>query len=330
MLIIDRYGAASEALASAFSTDYIPRLEKIESVNGRTAIALCSGDAALHTALHLCGAGEGDYVFVPAYTFYSHLCAVRYIGAVPVFLDCDPITRCVSPAALETALMWAELQNKPPKAVVIDNAFGSVADFAKLNPLCKAWNVRTIELCVDAQCIERKGKRCGINCDYGVVAYDKRLPGGGAVLLCSEDVAEARRFARMEYSDGESHDYRMNNFVAALDVARRGAMQKLTERARKNLAALVEISDAVIPPVPGDAAVYAEVRAVWAADELSAARFDVKRPPPVHALPMYRDCAFFEHERGYAVCDTFKSNCLVGMDISVPKRIKLAGILKNA
>lgn len=330
MLIIDRYGAAAEALTSALSgTDYISRLERSEEQAGRNAVALCSVDAALHTALYLSGVRAGDYVFVPTYTFYSYIGTVRSMGAVPVFLDCDPITRCMSAAALETALTWAELQNKLPKAAIIDNAFGSVADFDTLEPLCKAWGVHTVELCVDAQRIEHKGKRCGDNCDFGIVAYDKRLPGGGAILICSED-GEARRFCRLEYSGGESHDYRMNGYVAALDCARKAAMQKLTARARKNLAAVSNALDCVISPVSGDAALFALTKTFGKASELSAHGFEVKHLPPVHTLPMYRDNAFFEHERGYAVCDTFAQYSLVGMDISTPKRIKLIGLLKNA
>ncbi len=330
MLIIDRYGDAAEALGLALGgTDYVKRLERSETAQGRNAIAVSSLDGALHTALYLCGVRSGDYVFVPTFTFYSYIATVMNMDAVPVFLDCDPITRCVSASALETALMWAELQNKPPKAVVIDNAFGSIADYDLLIPLCKAWGVHTIELSADAYSGDYKGKRCGNNCDYGVVGFDKRLPGGGA-LLYSDDGDKARRFCRMEYTDGESHDYKMNNFVAALWVAGKTASDKITARARKNLDALCAALDTVAPPMPGDAATYALVKAADIADELSAAGYDVKRPPPVHTLPMYRDCYFFEHERGYAVCDSFKKYCLIGLDLSFLQRSKLIRMLKQS
>lgn len=330
MLIIDRYGAASEALSSALAgTDYVKRLERSMSSPGRSAVALGSFDAAVHTALHLCGTRSGDYVFVPTFTFYSYIWAVVGAGAVPVFLDCDPVTRCVSASALETALLWADLQHKLPKAVLIDNAFGAVADYDSLIPLCKAWGVHTVELCADAPQGTYKGKRCGENCDYGILGFDKRLHGGGAVLLCSDDSDEARRFTRNAYSDGESHDYRMNNFVAALDCAQSEASDKLASRARKNLAALCSALDIVAPPTPGDSAVYALTRAAYMTDELTAAGFDIKRPPPAHKLPIYRECCFFEHEPGYAACDAFGSYCLIGTDMSFLRRVKLIRMLKS-
>ena len=331
MLYIDRHGDAAEALLGALSgADYVARLERgLSDSLGKNVAVLNSCDAALHTALYLCGVNDGDYVLTPTFTFYSYVATVAHMGAVPVFLDCDPNTRCVSAAALETALLWADLQSKPPKAVIADNAFGSIADFDILSPLCKAWNVPVIELCCDALCGEYKGRPCGASGDYGVIGFDKRLFGGGAALVCGDDAYEAKKFARFEYSDGENHDYRMNNFVAALDWAQLGTVQKITERARANLAALSSASDKVALPVNGDAAAYALVKAADMIRELLSAGFDVKKPPPVHTLPQYVDSMFFEHEQGYPVCMSFSDCCLIGMDMSALQRRRLIRMLKS-
>jgi dTDP-4-amino-4,6-dideoxygalactose transaminase len=53
------------------------------------AIACVNGTAALQTALMVIGAGCGDEVVVPTVTFISPVNAVSYVGAVPVFMDCD-------------------------------------------------------------------------------------------------------------------------------------------------------------------------------------------------------------------------------------------------
>ena len=250
MLFIDRHGEAAGAALNALArADYAARLEnELSAAYGKSVAATSSVDAAIHTALRLCGVQSGDYVFVPTFTFYSYVATVAHTGAVPVFLDCDPTTRCVSAAALETALMWAELQGKPPAAVVADNAFGSIADFDVLAPLCKAWGAPLIELCCDAFGGEYNGRSCGGSGDYGVICCDKRLTGGGGAVVCGEDRSEAWEFARVKYTAGENHDYRINNFDAALWLEQRAVSEKLTARARKNLAALATSLDCVVPP----------------------------------------------------------------------------------
>ncbi len=331
MLFIDRHGEAAGAVLEAIAGgDCVAKLERELSVAvGKNTVALSSPDAALHTALYLCGVNDGDYVFVPTFTFYSYIATVEHVGGIPVFLDCDPNTRCVSPAALETALLWSDLQGKPPKAVIVDNAFGAIADYDVLSPLCKAWGAPLIELCCDAFCGDYKGRRCGSNGDYGIIGFDKRLIGGGGALVCGDDCEAARKFARFIYSDGENHDYKMNEFVAALDRAQLQVSEKITARARKNLAALSAGLDCVAPPTEGDAAAYALCKVVDRMDELAGAGYDVKKLPPVHTLPRYSDRYFFEHEPNYAVCESFAGYCLIGMDISVLRRIKLMRMLKT-
>lgn len=331
MIFIDRRGGAASALCDSLSgTDYVSRLEKIlEETTGRNCVAMCSSDAALHTALYLCGATRGDYVFVPSFTFYSYVSTAVSCGCVPVFLDCDPVTRCVSPSALETAFVWAQLQNKPPKAVIVDDAFGSVADYDVLHPLCRAWNVPLIELACDAFGGDYKGVPCGANGDLGVLSFSKRVTGGGGALLCGDECGAARAFARMEYSEGENHDYRLHNALAALDCAQLESAEKISARAKANLAALCAATDCIVAPVDGDAATYALCKASGCIAEFVCGGFDVKTPPPVHAMPQYGDCSFFEHERGFDMSASLNGCCLINMDISAPKRMRLARILKR-
>lgn len=330
MLFIDRQGNATWAMSDAMAgTDYIARLEAQISGYGKRAVAMCSADAAIHTALWACGAGRGDYVFVPTFTFYSNIATVTNAGCLPVFLDCDPSSRCVSVSALETALLWAGLQNKMPKAVVVDDAFGSVPDFDTLSPLCKAHGVPLIELACDAFGGEYKGRPCGTCGDYGVVSFAKRVEGGGgALILPADEENAAREFSRAKYSENENHDYKMHNVIAALDCAKISAARKIGERAKNNLAALRADTDAVAPPTDGDAASYALCRAARYAAAIKAAGYDVKLLPPVHTLPQYSTCPFFEHEQGFCVARSFSDCCLVDMDMSSHKRRKLAKLLR--
>lgn len=318
-------------MADALSgTDYVSRLEaEFSTETEKCAVAMASVDAALHTALFLCGVKEGDYVFVPTFTFYSGIATVAHSGGVPVFLDCDGATRCVSPSALEAAFVWAELQNKPPRAVIVDDAFGSVADYDVLMPLCKAHGVPLIELATDALGGDYHGTPCGALGDYGIIGLNKRVGGGGAVLLTSpEDESAARGFSRKCYSENENHDYKIHNVIAALDCALLDASKKITQRARANLAALCDATDAVVRPAEGDAATFALCRAARHAAALSAEGLSVKLPPLVHTMPQYSTRPFFEHEQGFCAACSFSDCCLVDMDISAGKRRRLARLLK--
>lgn len=330
-MIIDRYGEAAGAALSAIAGErYIERLERaVEARVGKKCVALCSFDAALHTALYLCGVERGDYVFVPSFTFYSYIMPVEHVGGVPVFLDCDPVTRCVSEPALDTALLWSVLQNKPPKAVVVDNAFGSVADYDVLLPLCSAYGVPMIELAADAFFGEYNGKPCGANGNYGVVGWDKSALGGGAALVCGDDKQKAEEFARVAYSDGENFDYKMDNVIAALASARIKTDAAIAKRGKANLAALAAAAENTARFVAGDAGKYALVKTAFA-DELRADGYTVKKPPPVHTLTRYGDCRYFEHEIGYSVCESFNEYCLISMDISMTRLKRLIKRIRNA
>ncbi len=74
-----------------------PRTRRFEqefaaAVGAAHAIAVSSCTAALHLALEALGLRSGQGVLVPTMTFAATAAVVRYLGAVPLLVDCDPIT----------------------------------------------------------------------------------------------------------------------------------------------------------------------------------------------------------------------------------------------
>src|SRR5438094_9023406 len=61
-----------------------------EAVHARYALAVNSCTAGLHLALEALGVGPGDAVLVPTLTFAATAELVRYLGAIPVLVDCHP------------------------------------------------------------------------------------------------------------------------------------------------------------------------------------------------------------------------------------------------
>lgn len=66
--------------------------EFVEAVGASHGVALNSGTAALHLAVEALGLKAGQGVLVPTMTFAATAEVVRYLGAVPVLVDCDPVT----------------------------------------------------------------------------------------------------------------------------------------------------------------------------------------------------------------------------------------------
>ena len=59
--------------------------------NAKSVCSIINGTSALHLALKVLGVKEGQEVIVPALTFISPINAVNYLGAEPIFMDCNKI-----------------------------------------------------------------------------------------------------------------------------------------------------------------------------------------------------------------------------------------------
>ena len=66
--------------------------EFAQAVGARHAIALNSCTAALHLGVEALGLERGQAVLVPTMTFAATAEVVRYQGATPILVDCDPVT----------------------------------------------------------------------------------------------------------------------------------------------------------------------------------------------------------------------------------------------
>ncbi|MCE5267556.1 MAG: DegT/DnrJ/EryC1/StrS family aminotransferase [Planctomycetaceae bacterium] len=66
--------------------------EFAKQTGAKHAVAVNSATAALHLAVDALGLGPGQAVLVPTMTFAATAEVVRYQGAVPLLVDCDPVT----------------------------------------------------------------------------------------------------------------------------------------------------------------------------------------------------------------------------------------------
>ncbi|MDO9106191.1 MAG: DegT/DnrJ/EryC1/StrS family aminotransferase [Methylovulum sp.] len=105
------------------------------------AIGVASGTDALHLALIAEGIGAGDEVITTAFTFIATAEAIKYVGAVPVFVDIDAKTFNISPEAIVNAI------TPKTKAVMPVHLFGQPADMDSIVQICKDHDLKLIEDC---------------------------------------------------------------------------------------------------------------------------------------------------------------------------------------
>ena len=103
------------------------------------AVALNSGTAALHTAIHCSGIGKGDSVVTTPFTFIATANAVLMQNADLKFVDISEDTYNLNPELLESAL------DSTLKAVLAVDLFGQPADYNEIDEFDNANNLMTID-----------------------------------------------------------------------------------------------------------------------------------------------------------------------------------------
>ena len=127
------------AVVDVLRSDWLttgPMVERFEAVFAEVvgvqhAVAVSSGTAALHAAVHALGIGPGDEVVVPAMTFAATANCVVFEGGTPVFADVDPETLLLDPASVEARL------TERTRAVIAVDYGGQPSPYEELADLCR-------------------------------------------------------------------------------------------------------------------------------------------------------------------------------------------------
>lgn len=167
--------------------------EFAEVVGAPHAIAVNSATAALHLALVAAGVGPSDEVIVPVYTFTSSAAVIIHSGATPVFVDVDPVTCNMDPAALERAI------TPRTRAVIIVHMAGLAAEMDALLPIARAHNLVVIEDAAHAFPASYRGQTIGTHGDLIAFSFyaTKALATGEGGMLVTANPDYAQRAALM-------------------------------------------------------------------------------------------------------------------------------------
>lgn len=159
-------------------------------------VAVSSGTDALVLALRALGTGPGDRVIVPANTFFATAEAVSLVGAVPVIVDSDPLTRTVSVDAVER-----ELRAGGASGVIAVHLYGHPADMDVLAALAATHGAWIVEDAAQAHLARYRGARVGALGRIGCFSFypSKNLGAtgeGGAITTNDGELASRVRLLR--------------------------------------------------------------------------------------------------------------------------------------
>ncbi|MCI4011271.1 aminotransferase class I/II-fold pyridoxal phosphate-dependent enzyme [Brevibacterium sp. ZH18] len=239
-LCIPSVGAKEEAavltaLRSGWVAPAGPQLDEFESwladITGRShAVAVSSGTAALHLSLLVQGIGLGDRVAVSTLTFAATVNALHYVGAEPVFIDCDE-SGLMDVAVLEAACADSLASSRPIRAVVPVDLYGRPADYLRIGQIASIYGAVVISDAAESLGASLEGEPAG---SFGAVAAlsfngNKIITtsSGGAVLCSDSETADRVRYLSTQarqpvvhYEHTEvGYNYRLSNLLAALGLA---------------------------------------------------------------------------------------------------------------
>lgn len=271
-------------------------------VAGRHCIAVNSGTSGLHMALVAVGIKQGDEVIVPSFTFAATANAVALTGATPVFVDIDPLTFNINPAAIEAAI------TPRTRAIQPVHLYGQPAAMKEIMAIAARHNLLVVEDAAQAHMASLDGTPVGAFGITGVFSFypTKNMTSGegGMISTASDEVARQSRLLRNQGMEKRyeneivGFNTRMTDIHAAIGRVQLTKLAGWTAQRRNNAKFLDDNLKGVVTPyvAPGALHVYHQytIRILGHDRDAFAAEMTkrgvgngVYYPIPVHRLPSF-------------------------------------------
>lgn len=213
------------------------------------AIGCASGSDALLLALMALDVGPGAEVIVPSFTFFATASAVWRVGARPVFVDIEPDTFNLSPAAVARAITPAT------RAIIPVHLFGQCAAMTELNEIARRYELHVIEDVAQAIGARHAGRMAGSWGAIGCLSFypTKNLGGFGDGGMLTTNDAEIADRLRLLASHGMRPRYyhqavginsRLDSLQAAVLNVKFPHLKLATHRRAANAARYCELAAA--------------------------------------------------------------------------------------
>jgi len=220
-----------------------PFVKKLEEqfaarIGRRFGVAVSNGSVALDAVVVALGIGAGDEVILPTFTIISCAAAIVRAGAVPVVVDCDPLTWNMDVSLIERKI------TPLTKAIMVVHIYGLPCDMDPILALADRHGLKVIEDAAEMHGQTYKGRPCG---SFGKISTFSFYPNkhvttgeGGMIVTDDEALAERCRSLRnlcFQVKKRFIHEelgwnLRMSNLQAALGVAQLERLDEFVERKR--------------------------------------------------------------------------------------------------
>lgn len=226
------------------------------------AVAVNSGTAALHTAMHVLGVGPSDEVIVPTMTFAASANCIVYRGATPVFADVEPHTLLIDVGDVENKI------TPRTRAIIAVDYAGQPCDYDALRELAQRHRLALVADACHSLGGAYKSRPVGTLADLNIFSLHPvkamTTGEGGVVTTASFETAHAmRRFRNhgitSDHFEREQvgswlyamvelgYNYRMNDIQAALGLSQTEKLSRWIARRR----AIAQRYDLAIARLPG-------------------------------------------------------------------------------
>lgn len=194
---------------SAFENEFA------EYCGSKHAVGVSNGLDALSLALRAAGIGAGDDVLVPAQTFVATWMAVTHVGARPVAVDVDPVTRNIAPDLIESSI------TSRTRAIIPVHLFGQPVDMDPVCRIARKHGLFILEDAAQAHGATYDGIRCGSLSDAAAFSFYPTknlgaLGDGGGVVTNDGQLADRVRALR-NYGSQTKYVHDTIGFNARLD-----------------------------------------------------------------------------------------------------------------
>lgn len=256
----------------------------------RFAIGVNSGTAGLHLCVRAAGINPGDLVITTPFSFVSSTNVLLYEGAIPIFVDADPVTGNLNPDAVREAVhdlirggshaqRWLPRsvcgEGSSLKAILAVDVFGQPSDMDPISTFAQDNNLILIEDSCEALGAEYKGRKAGTLGKYGVFAFypNKQITTGeGGIIVTNDQTAATLMYSLRNQgrAPGDTwlqhtylgYNYRLDEISAALGVVQMSRLDELLTK-RERVAAWYEERLAEIPGVESLQIVPETTRMSW-------------------------------------------------------------------
>ena len=213
-----------------------------EYVGSKSAVVTNNGTAALQLALMTLGIGEADEVIVPSLTFISPINTLKYVGAVPVFVDVCRDTFVMDVQKIE------ELITSKTKAIMPVHIYGHPVDMDRVMEIAKKHNLYVIEDATESLGSKYSGKMAGTIGDIGCFSFNGNkliTTGAGGMLVTNNlEYGKKAKFLSTQtkvvtenkafYHPEVGYNFRMPNLLAAFGVAQLENVEEYLKVKREN------------------------------------------------------------------------------------------------